>query len=109
MGDNILSDAVFPVGALLRKVASGDILSDPVGKDNSASQSANRRAAANPSGINMQTEAAKAAQRAGVGRKAAPRPAATQAPSSAAPATPAASAGRDHYEPRFTGKISNND
>lgn len=107
MSDNILSDAIFPVGALLRKVASGDILSDPVGKDNSASQSANRRAAANPSGINMQTEAAKAAQRAGVGRKPAARPAATQAPS--APAAPAASAGRDHYEPRFTGKISNND
>lgn len=102
MSDNILSDVLFPAGETLRKVASGDIFTEPVGADKGASAQANQRARRNPSGIDMAAEAQKAAQRAGVGKpKAATRD--HYAPRTASPApAPAAAA-------PFTGKISNND
>ena len=111
MSDNILSDIVFPAGEALRRVASGDVFGDPagpVGADNKASATAMQNARRNPSGVDMQAEAAKAAKRAGVGQpKAAsgtrdhyaPR-APAPSPPTAAPATPAVP---------FTGTVSNND
>jgi hypothetical protein len=116
MADNILSDILFPVGATLRKVASGDVFGDksgPVGADKAASATANQNARRNPSGIDMAAEAQKAAQRAGVGKaKAMPKPSASPVSTQGASSTPISSgaATRDHYTPRpFTGKISNND
>lgn len=110
MSEHVLSDILFPVGKVLRDVADGNIFTDPgsgpVGADKSASKTAMQNARRNPSGIDMQAEAAKAAARAKV-PAAAPARRAPAAP--AAPATPAPSSGRDHYSPRFTGKISNND
>jgi hypothetical protein len=121
MSDNILSDVTFPVGGLLKKVAEGDVFGDPggpVGADNKASAAASQRARSNPSGIDMQAEAQKAAQRAGVAGNT-PGQRLTKSTGFAPNAAP-----RDHYAPRstpapaapaaappapFTGKVSNND
>ncbi len=83
---NFLDDVVFPAAGVLKRLATGT-------PDASASQQANARAAANPSGIDMQAEAAKAAARA---KAAAPQ---------TAPSTPATTTGtRDHYTPRGSGQ-----
>lgn len=83
---NFLDDVVFPAAGVLKRLATGK--SDP-GNDQAASQAANDRAKANPSGVDMQAEAAKAAARAKVP---APAPAPAPAPN------PANS--KDHYTPK---------
>lgn len=100
---NILEDVFFPAGSVLRKAATS---STDVGADKAASETANARAAQNPSGIDMAAEAQKAAARSGVGPKikdtplVKPRtaPTATQGAGST-PVSPG-TASRDHYKPR---------
>lgn len=115
MSEHVLSDILFPVGKVLRDVAEGNVFGDPggpVGADNAASKTANQNARRNPSGIDMQAEAQKAAARA---RRPAPaaapaRRAAPAAPATPTPSTPSDTSGRDHYAPKSSyGKISNND
>jgi hypothetical protein len=114
MSEHALSDVLFPVGKVLRDVAEGNVFGDPqgpVGADNKASATANQNARRNPSGIDMQAEAAKAAARAKRPTPAA-APARRAAPAAPAPAAPAAPADtpRDHYAPKSSyGKIANND
>lgn len=81
-------DAITGGAKVLKDLAEGNV-TEPVGRDKSASADANERARRNPSGIDMAAEAQKAAARAGV-----------KPPAPGLPAIAPGTAKRDHYKPR---------